>query len=347
MYEDSPKAFTKLLEAIPELRKSTLRTTFGFSGESRTKLTIPPSKGTVELENAETLDVEWQGLTGVLEVAANAEAYAFSLDAPLVGVKEKDTGMIMQGLSMTCKSKLHGQNLYLGDSTLSISDLHIEDTKAATKLFSLSHLAITANSDQRNDVVDGIVACSGEGVDLKSQSKASFETIFSLKNIDVTALDTLVGEFRRISRQRAAPDVLIRELRGVLLRQGGVILSKRPRFAVEKCVLRVPAGAVEASGFVAYSGTGELPENSLAALRLLTVSAKAKASEQALMDILVAVGKDHKALAGPEDKIKAEMAVRDMTAKGFAVRDKDSLFTAADWNGKEMTVNGKVLFQMP
>jgi len=342
--EGTPAALTKLLETLPELRKTSLRTTFAFSGDSQTRLTVPPGKRTVGLEDGTALDVAWQGATGLLDVAADASTVGLTLTAPLLGVTDKGAAMTMQGFSLTAQSKLHGQNLYLGDSALSVTGLRIENTKAEDPSFALTNLAMTSNTSQRNDVVDCLLSFRAEGVDLRSQGKAVFDAAFSLKNLDAASLDATLGELRRINLERAAPEVRMGEFQALLLRQAGPIFSKAPRFTVEKLALSLPSGTVEGSGFVAYSGPGTMPQNPLAALGQLSASVAAKASERALLDILTAADKGDTKQVGRQ---QATAAIGDLILKGFVVRDKDGLSATADWNGKALTVNGASLFQMP
>lgn len=345
--EGTPAAFTKVLETLPELRKSTMRTTFAFSGDSHTRLTVPPTKGVVRLEDGATLDVEWQGATGLLDVVADASTVGLTLTVPLVGVTNKDATMSLQGFSLAVQSKLHGQNLFLGDSTLSITGLRVENAKAEEPAFALTNLAMRSNTAQRNDVVDGMVSIRAEGVDLRSKGKAALDAAFSLTNLDAAALDATLGELRRINLERAAPEIQAREVQALLLRQAGPIFSKAPRFAVEKLALTLPSGTVAGSGFVAYAGPGTIPQNPLAALGQFSASVTAKAAEPALLDLLTAAGKNDPTLSGPAGRQQAVAAIADLVAKGFAVRDKDGLSATADWDGKTLTVNGASLFQMP
>ena len=346
-HQAGQKAFHQFLETFPELRQSALRTTFGFSGDSRTTLTVPPTKRTITQPDGTAFAVLWQGLTAELDATANAEAFTLALDAPLLDVKGNTATVTLQGLSWTSKTTLHGQNLYLGNSAFSLTTLSVQNVAATAPSFALSNLALTGNSEQRGEVVDGAVSLRGESVDLKTQGKTTFEMAFSLKDLDFKTLDTLVEDFRRISLQRAAPEVQLQQLQVLLLRQGGALFSKGPRFTVETLALRLPSGTVEGSGFVAYSGTEALPASIPQALGRFTASVKAKASEAALLELFLASVKGDAALAGQTGRPQLEAVVQDLAEKGFVVREKGNLSATADWNGKALTVNGKPLFQMP
>jgi uncharacterized protein YdgA (DUF945 family) len=338
-----------LLAAVPELGQSTLRATFAFSGDSRTRLAVPAGKRTITQEDGTPLEVEWQAITGLLDATPDAESLTLDLQAPLARVADKQAATVAtaKGLSLTGASKRSRENLYLGSSVLSLADLRVENTQAEAESFALTNFTLSVTTTPRDDMVDCLLAVRGDGVDLKTQAKASLDAAFSLKNLDAAALDTLAGEMRRINRQRTSPEVRLQLIQVLLLRQGSALLARQPRFAVEKLVLAAPSGSLEASGFVAYSGQGEPPANILAALGLFTASVKARAGEQTVLDILAAAGRNNPAFAGSAGRPMAETALRDMIGSGFVVRDKGVLSAAAEWNGKALTVNGVPVFRLP
>lgn len=345
--EGLPPAVAALLDALPDLRRTTLRTTFGFAGDSRTRLSVPPAKGTVRLADGATRDIQWQGATGVFDVAADAASFELSLAVPLLGLKDKDVAMTWQGLSLTAHSVRDGQNLFLGETALSLTAFRLESTPPAGPSFALTNLESTAVNGRRNEVVDTTMTVRGTGVDLKTQAKAGFDAAFSLKNLDAATLDATLGEVRRISRQPGSPEARNREVAALLTRQAGPLLSKNPRFSVDRLSLTLPSGVVDVSGSVAYAGQGPLPVGIPEALARLSASATARAPQATLVELLTAAEAANPAQAGPAARDRAQAILDDLVRKGFAVREADRLFTVADWDGKALVVNGMSLFRMP
>uniref|UniRef100_I2Q6B7 DUF945 domain-containing protein n=1 Tax=Desulfovibrio sp. U5L TaxID=596152 RepID=I2Q6B7_9BACT len=343
----TPPAAAALLEALPDLRRTTLRTTFGFSGDSRTKLAVPPAKGPVRLADGTVLDIQWQGATGTCDATAEAASIDLALSVPLLVVADKASTTTLQGLSLAGHSTLSGQNLYLGDSTLTLTGLRLENAAPAGPSFALTNLEVAASNGRQNEVVDTTMTLRASGLDLKTQAKGGLDAAFSLKNLDAVALDATLGEVRRINGQPATPEARTQELTTLFLRQAGPLFSKKPRLSVDRLALTLPSGTVDVSGFVAYSGEGPLPANPLESLGRFSASATARAPRATLVEILAAAGSGNPALAGPPARGQAEAVLDGLAAQGFVVRQDDGLFTVADWDGKTLMVNGRSLFQLP
>ncbi|EHJ47975.1 protein of unknown function DUF945 [Solidesulfovibrio carbinoliphilus subsp. oakridgensis] len=345
--DGTPPAAVALLEALPDLRRTTLRTTFGFSGDSRTKLAVPPAKGPVRLADGTVLDVQWQGATGTCDATADAASIDLALSVPLLVVSDKATTMTWQGLSLAGHTTLSGENLYLGDSTLTLTGLRLENAGPAGPSFALTNLEAVASNGRQNDRVDTTLTLRASGLDLKTQAKGGLDAAFSLKSLDAAALDATLGEVRRLNAQPATPEARTRELTALFLRQAGPLFSKNPRLSVDRLALTLPSGTVHASAFVAYAGEGPLPANPLESLGRFSASATARAPRATLVEILAAAGSGNPALAGPAARGQAEAVLEGLVAQGFVVREGDGLFTVADWDGKALVVNGRSLFQLP
>lgn len=341
------QALSELLAALPDLRRSSVRTTVGFSGKTGTRLDIPPAKGTLRQADGTGLDLQWQGATGSLNLAADATAVDLSLSAPLLVLTDATGTLTAQGLSLASQATLHGQNLLLGDTTFALTGLRLESTVPATPSFALTNLEAAVTSGQQNEAVAVAVIGRATATDLRTQAKAGLDIAFSVQNLDAAALDATVGQLRRIQRERIAPEIQARQVQALLAAQAGAIFSRHPRFAMDRCALALPSGTVEATGFVAYAGDGPPPADTLAALGLFTASVRAKAAQAALVDLLAAAGNGNPALAGPEARRQAEAVIDGLVLQGFAVREAAGLTAAADWDGKALVVNGRTLFQRP
>ena len=340
---DAAAAWGKMLDTIPELRQTSLRTVFAFSGDSSTTFAVLPVSRTIALANGTALDVNWQAITGRLDMTADLGVMDLALDAPAAGLHDKTMALSMQGFSLASNAKRVGQNLYVGTSALALADLTLTNTAAPDKSFAVNQLAVKARSDVRDGAMDSAMTLQCQGVALPGQTRVSLDTAMAFKNLDAAALDAAVGEFRRINLQKTPPQAQVQAYETVLRRYGAAVTARGPRLELERFVLGLPSGSVEATAFVAYAGSDALPETLPAILARLTAAASLKASQAALLDLAAAAGKNEPSLAGPFGQQMVETAMAGLVAQGFAVRDKDGLASAAAWDGKTLTINGKIL----
>ena len=340
---DAPTAWGDIQKTIPELGQTSLRTVFAFSGDSSTRLAVLPVNRTIPQKDGTSLDVHWQAVTGHLDMTADLGTIDVVLDAPDAGLGDKTMALSLQGFSLVSNAKRVGQNLYVGTSRLALADLTLTNRVAADKSFALNQLGMTARTDVQEGALDSVMSAQCQSLQLPGLAKVSLDMAFSLKNLDAAALDTAASEFRRINLQKMSPQAMVQAYEVLLRRHGAAITSRGPRLALDRFVLGLPSGTVEATASVAYAGSGALPETVPAALARLTALASIKTSQAALLDLAAVAGKSNPALAGASAQPMVEAAVAGLEAKGFVVRDKDGLSAAAAWDGKTLTVNGKPL----
>ena len=337
----------KLLERLPELRQTSLRTFFGFAGDSQTRLAVPPVSRTLTLEDGNTMDVAWQAVAGRLDIGPDAVSADLFLDIPSASLTDKASSLALQGLVVTSATKRVRNNLYLGAGGLTLTGLSLNDGLAKNKSFALSQLAVMTTAELRGDVVDSAMTLRCDGLALPGQGKATLDAAVSLNAVDAAALDAAVAEFKRINLQKATPEARLRDYEALLRSHGAALAAKGPRLGLDRFVLGLPSGTVEGTAFVAYAGGTGLPESLPAALARLTAAAHAQAAQAALVELAAKVQADNPLLAGPAGGQMVEAALAGMVAKGFAVRDADRVSTAAAWDGRTLTVNGTVLYALP
>ncbi|KHK00888.1 YdgA family protein [Desulfovibrio sp. TomC] len=330
-------------KAIPELQQTSLRTVFAFSGDSNTRFAVPPVTRAITQKDGTALDVHWKAVTGRLDMTADLGVIDMALDAPDAGLSDKTMVLSLQGFSLTSNAKRVGLNLYVGTSRLSLAGLKLTNSVAAENSFALNQLAITAQTDVQNGALDSAMTTQCQSLMLPGLAKVSLDMAVSLKNLDAAALDTAASEFRRLNLQKMSPQEMVQAYGDLLRRHGAAIASRGPRLALDRFLLGLPSGPVEATASVTAAGSGALPETVPAALARLTAVASLKTSLAAIMDLAAAAGKSNPALAGASAQPMVEAAVAGLAAQGYVVRDKDGLSAAVAWDGKTLTVNGKPL----
>jgi uncharacterized protein YdgA (DUF945 family) len=339
------KELDEFLQTVPELRQTSLRTTFGFGGGSRSRLVVPACKRTVTAKEGTTFALDWQGATAVCDVTAQAAAVTVDVEVPSLSIGHKAGTLSLKGLSLRSDTKLDGKNLYLGNSSLKLGDLQFQG--GANERLSLTDLVIEGRSARRDAVVDGWLSMRGQGFGGKIQDKLTLDMSLAIRNLEFSALDTVMGEWERLSTQPVTFEERMRQWQAVLQAQVPQLFSRGPVVELQKCVLGVPAGSVDAAARLTYAGTGPLPGDFLTAIGRFTAAARIATTQPVIEDILRLAGQANPDLAAPEVRQEAEKNIQGLVASGFASREGDKLSSRADWDGKALTVNGKTLFSKP
>ena len=366
-YQLQPNEFTrKWFEAAKGTAPLTGQTSLGYDGSATGQLVFTP----LDFAPTSTSSVRFSGLTLDIEASRNAAEVLVSGGMQSLMINAEDGGnnavqVELRDLSVHSDQHRGSGDFYLGDSNLKMAAARFKvGDKPAVLLKDLSQ---SGNLQEVGGALEGRIGYDIGTVSYGSKDLAGIHMLWSLKNFDATAVQSLIELYREkltaVQQAQAlgenAPVAMTSADEERLKVDIGQLLGAKPRIALEEFSIKTRKGEAKLSVSLDLNEpeSFELPPPELARQMIARLDARLSVGKGIIGDGVRAQAM----LAGESDPKAIEEQATLFTEMGSGIALGTGLLTlegenlqsslhyaddVVTFNGQDMTVEEFVMFAM-
>jgi uncharacterized protein YdgA (DUF945 family) len=237
-----------------------ITTHVGMMGDQEIEIKVPSFEGHPEGEA--DININWQGLEGILEVAAGTGNVKGKIRAPLLTVSENSNVVArIERMEMNLDVKQKAAGLWIGRSGINISEIDIQTPKEGMGAENVKVHVKGISIDQISTEKDNLLS---QSMVSKTDSLTVMDRVFTkgifdseVRNLNMDAFSSLNRRINDISEKELSQDEASREMIGAMAEILPDILSHSPEYVINRLSVKSDQGDINGNASIKYIGEGD------------------------------------------------------------------------------------------